>query len=57
MKIIWFTGRLMSDLCSTTQISLANGLIENGHSLIFVNPDEQGSHNHFQWEHFGLPIK
>ena len=57
MKIIWFTGRLMSDMCSTTQISLANGLIENGHSLIFVNPDEQGSHNHCEWEHFGLPIK
>ncbi len=57
MKIIWFTGRSMKDLCSTTQKSLANGLIEKGHSVIFVNPDEQGSHINCAWEHIGLPIK
>ena len=51
MNIIWFSGRKMADLCSTTQKSLGSGLVERGHNLIFVNPDLAGSHTNFPWTH------
>ena len=51
MNIIWFSGRKMADLCSTTQRSLGSGLVKRGHSLIFVNPDSPGSHTNYPWTH------
>ena len=51
MNIIWFSGRKMADLCSTTQKSLGSGLVERGHNLIFVNPDSPGSHSNYPWTH------
>ena len=57
MKVIWFTGRSINDLCSTTQASLASGLIERGHSVSFVNPDLRGSHETMPWSHYGLPVR
>ena len=57
MKLIWFTCRSMVDLCATTQLALASGLVERNHQLLVINPDEQGTHREFQWSHVGLPIK
>jgi glycosyltransferase involved in cell wall biosynthesis len=56
MHIYWFTGRSLKDLCSTTQISLASGLIHRGYELTFVNSDEKGSHEEWPWLHQSLPI-
>jgi len=57
MNIIWFTGRHFEDLCSTTQISLALGLIEKGHSMEIINPDIHNSMGDNKWKHHGLPVK
>jgi glycosyltransferase involved in cell wall biosynthesis len=57
MNIIWFSGRHFGDLCATTQKSLAKGLVEKGHDLTFVNPDSNGSHNGYPWNHQGLTLK
>ena len=51
MKIVWLSSRVLgSDLCSTTQIQLANGLVEKGHSVEFYSPgksiDNQFTHHH-----------
>ena len=54
MNIIWFSGRKMADLCSTTQKSLGSGLVERGHNLIFVNPDLPGSHTNYPWTHCSI---
>ncbi|MCH2649229.1 MAG: glycosyltransferase [Candidatus Poseidoniaceae archaeon] len=54
MNIIWFSGRKMADLCSTTQKSLGSGLVERGHNLIFVNPDLPGSHTNYPWTHYSI---
>ena len=36
MNIVWLSSRVLgSDLCSTTQIQLANGLVSKGHSVDF----------------------
>ena len=51
MNIIWFSGRKMADLSSTTQKSLGSGLVERGHNLIFVNPDVAGTHKKYPWSH------
>ena len=51
MQIYWFSGRSLEDLCATTQISLASGLIERGYDLTFVNPDPEGSHADWPWRH------
>ena len=56
MRIFWFSGRSLTDLCATTQTSLASGLIQRGHHLTFINPDEEGSHADWPWEHQALPI-
>ena len=57
MHIYWFTGRSLKDLCSTTQTSLASGLVSRGHNLTFVNPDESGSHADWPWEHQSIQIE
>ena len=51
MNILWFSGRKMADLCSTTQKSLAAGLVNKGHQLIFINPDDEGTHSAYPWIH------
>ena len=39
MNIVWLSSRVLgSDLCSTTQIQLANGLVSKGHSVDFFSP-------------------
>ena len=56
MHIYWFTGRSMKDLCSTTQTSLASGLIERGYDLTFVNSDPELSHEKWPWQHCSMEI-
>ena len=51
MNILWFSGRKMADLCSTTQKSLAAGLVDKGHKLTFINPDDEGTHSAYPWIH------
>ena len=53
MKIVWLSSRVLgSDLCSTTQIQLANGLVSKGHSVGFYSPgnSDTNSFNHFSIE-------
>ena len=39
MNIVWLSSRVLgTDLCSTTQIHLANGLVSKGHSVDFYSP-------------------
>ena len=41
MKVVWLSSRVLgSDLCSTTQIQLANGLVERGHTVDVYSPGE-----------------
>ena len=54
MKILWFTGRKFDNFCSTTQSSLAMGLVNRGHTIHFLNPDEQGEHEDNPWQHTGF---
>ena len=57
MKLLWITHRKLSDFCATTPIALANGLVELGFSLTIINPESEGSHAEFTWEHLGLETK
>lgn len=57
MRIHWFTRREMTDLCATTQLALARGLVERGHSLTIVNPDKHETHEGVLWQHVSLPIQ
>ncbi len=56
VQIYWFTGRSLDDLCSTTQTSLASGLVEKGYSVTIVNPDKTGSHRSWPWTHQPIPV-
>jgi glycosyltransferase involved in cell wall biosynthesis len=56
MNVLWFTGRKFDNFCSTTQSSLATGMIEQGHLVHILNPDEQGSHDGMKWKHTGFSI-
>jgi glycosyltransferase involved in cell wall biosynthesis len=56
MNVLWFTGRRFDNFCSTTQSSLANGLIQQGHLVHILNPDEQGSHIESEWKHTGFSM-
>lgn len=56
LRVFWFTGRSLSDLCSTTQTSLASGLIERGIDLTMINPDKQGAHKSRSWSHVSVSI-
>jgi len=39
LTIAWLSSRVLgSDLCSTTQINLANGLASRGHTVVFYSP-------------------
>ena len=54
MKLLWITHRKFDDFCATTPIALANGLVELGFNLTIINPEPEGSHSAFTWEHVGL---
>ena len=56
MNILWFTGRKFDNFCSTTQSSLALGLIKKGHTIHFLNPDKQGEHEGNPWQHTGFSL-
>lgn len=50
MNIVWLSSRVLgSDLCSTTQIQLANGLVSKGHKVDFYSPGESvaNTFNHY----------
>lgn len=57
MNIFWFSGRSLKDLCSTTQVALATGLVNRGHKVTFVNPDPEGSHTNRPWNHQSIPSR
>ena len=39
MKVAWLTARKIDeDLCATTQLALANGLVEMGINLVMYSP-------------------
>ena len=54
MNVLWFTGRRFDNFCSTTQSSLASGLINKGYTIHFLNPDKQGDHEEKPWQHTGF---
>ena len=55
MHVLWLTARSMSDLCSTTQRNLIDGLLEQGHRVTFVNGDETIPLEHGSLTHVSLP--
>ncbi len=57
MNILWFSCRHINDLCATTQKSLAEGLVNRGYKLTFLNPDSCGTHDGYPWIHEGFPVK
>ncbi|MDA7463808.1 glycosyltransferase [Candidatus Poseidonia alphae] len=56
MKIIWYSTRNHDDLCATTAIALANGLVELGHDLTIVNPDSKDKHDGKSWKHISINL-
>ena len=54
MRVLWITHRKFDDFCATTPIAFANGLIELGFNLTFINPEIAGARSDFAWEHIGL---
>lgn len=49
MQLFWFTNRSFSDLCSTTQLALANGIIKQGHELSIIGPGPEKTD--VKWHH------
>ena len=44
MKVAWLTARKIDeDLCATTQLALANGLVEMGINLVMYSPSNISS--------------
>ena len=54
LKICWVTVRKASDLCSTTTLSLANGLSDSGYNLTILNPDETEHYDSYAWSQHKL---
>lgn len=50
----WITVRKRADLCSTTTISLAQGLADLGHKLTLLSPDQPSAHKNKSWVHYQL---
>jgi len=53
VNIVWLSSRVLgTDLCSTTQIHLANGLVSKGHSVDFYSPgnSDANAFNHHSIE-------
>ncbi len=52
MRIAWASSRVLgSDLCSTSQINLANGLVDKGYNVTFYSP---GSTSGLKFEHISI---
>ena len=52
MKVAWLSSRVLgTDLCSTTQINLADGLVKRGHKVVFYSP---GNVSNSSFEHVKL---
>ena len=54
MNIIWVTVRRRSDFCSTTTTALSSGLVEAGHQLTLLSPDNDEMHADGGWFHVQL---
>ena len=54
LNICWVTVRKVNDLCSTTTLSLAQGLVSYGDKLTFLNPDNKEDHQKYPWTHIEL---
>ena len=49
MRILWVSGRVLKkDLCQTTQIALASGLIAAGHDVTLASPGQSSPNNKFK---------
>ena len=53
-KICWITVRKISDLCSTTTLSLAEGIAVAGHELTILNPDESIPNKDYLKNHYHM---
>ena len=53
--VYWLTCRSTEDLCATTHRALLTGLVDRGHEVTIVNPDEEGIHRHEVWTHVHVP--
>ena len=56
MRIVWYTTRNHDDLCATTAIALAHGLVDLGHDLTIVNPDCEEKHAGKSWKHIKINL-
>jgi len=56
MNIYWITARSIDDLCSTTQIELARGLLAKGHQLTFINSDKHTLHQSYPWRQIKVKL-
>jgi len=54
MYILWLTARSMSDLCSTTQRCLIEGLLNLGHHITFLSGDGTPPMKHDNFTHVPL---
>ena len=55
VHVLWFTGRSMTDLCSTTQRALMTGMMERNLAITFLNPDERVELEGQNFTHVPLP--
>lgn len=55
MKVLWFTARSFTDLCSTTQQALIRGLLDNGFELQLINGDLHPPMEQEGFSHIPLP--
>ena len=55
MHVLWLTGRSMTDLCSTTQRALIQGLLERSMTVTFVNADHTVDLGGEGFTHVSLP--
>ena len=54
MKLLWFTARSFSDLCSTTQYALIKGLLSKGFEVQLLNGDQQAPLENNAFTHIPL---
>jgi glycosyltransferase involved in cell wall biosynthesis len=54
MTIYWITVRQIGDLCSTTTVALADGLVLEGHSLTVLGPKSPLKTSSNIWKHIEL---
>lgn len=54
VNVCWITVRKVSDLCSTTTLSLASGISDAGNNLTILNPDHHLPNRDSLWNHHCL---